>query len=157
MSEDLDALLGAGFTENLKNDAERMELQKAASSGGELSLPEVEDVEMDVVKNHIVLNTADMVRKTNEAITTVVAELQASPNDPNTMAGLSALLRSYSALLGQFNKTNELYEKMKHQKQMLAMKLTAEKTMNDDNNETMLTMTREQLFAQLKENSVKVD
>lgn len=66
------------------------------------------------------------------------------------MAGAAQLMNAHAQLLAQFNKTNTLYAKMQHEKEMLMMKLATDKQMNDDNNQTKVMLTREEMFRDLK-------
>ena len=152
MSDEIDALLGDGFTEELMAEA-KANRDKVSAGSNALSLPTISEEEM---KERIISNTADIVSKANEALTIALQDLQTTPGDPLSMKGVSDLIGAFTGLLSQFNKTNELYEKLKHEKEMLAMKLNAEKVMNDDNNETAITMTRAQLMADLNKNTVDV-
>lgn len=148
MADDLDALLGDGFTQELQEEARR-EVVKKVEEPEELPLP-VAPIPVEELKEHVIAQGADMVSKVNETLTTVMQDLRQIPTDAQALTAASNLIDSYTGLLAQFTKTNEMYEKMRHEKEMLAMKLMADKTMNDDNNETALTMTREQLFAEIE-------
>lgn len=91
MSEDLDALLGVGFTEEMLAEAEANRGEKH-----ELALPHIS---VDEMKDNIIANTADVVAKTNEAVSIALQDLQTTPNDPLAMKGVSDLIGAYTGLL----------------------------------------------------------
>lgn len=144
MENDLDALLGDGFTESLKKEAENTSLMKTPCGELEVLETPVAPIPIDKLKEHVITQGADMLTKANETISSIMQDIRQIPTDAQALQGAATLLNSYTALLNQFSKTNEMYEKMKHQKEMLAMKLCADKSMADSANETALTMTREQ-------------
>lgn len=89
MSEDLDALLGDGFMEELKRE-------EASSRKNELAKPEIP---VEDLKKHIISNSTDIVDKANEALTIALQDLQATPGDPLTMKGVSDLIGAFTGLL----------------------------------------------------------
>lgn len=144
-SEDLDALLGAGFTDELMED-----VREEQENSQVVVRQEQKEVSLEKMPDLIVSDTADVVAKSNEALTAVLSDLQAAPADPAVIAGAANLMNAHAQLLAQFNKTNALYAKMKHEKEMLVMKLSADKVINDDNIRAKVMMTREQMFNDLE-------
>lgn len=149
-SEDLDALLGAGFTDEMMEEA-----RDGVASDQIIRRESTEIVTVESMPDAIINDTADIVSKSNSALTAVLCDLQASPADPAIIAGAANLMNAHAQLLAQFNKTNTLYERMRHEKEMLAMKLTADKVMNDDAIKAKVMMTREQMFEDAKDKYIR--
>lgn len=86
------------------------------------------------------------VTQSNSAVNAVLTELAMAPGDPAVISAASALLNAHSKVIGEMQKLYILHEKHQQNKELLAMKLMTDHKINQENNETKIMLTREQVM-----------
>lgn len=150
--EELNALLGKNLdlTELTKPVVPAKEEPK-----GELAKVDTEQLESKILAEH-----EEILDHVKSAVADVLMQVQTTPNDGELVEGAAKLVNSYSGLLNGLHKIYTVKEKFRQQVVLQTNKILANDKMNQDNNNTRILMSREQILKTLdkkKQNNEVID
>lgn len=135
--DDLSVLLGTDISE-IVNQAEekKHELQKLDNNN---------------VEQRIFDETANILDRSNGAISAVLREVEAAPDDFKILEGAAKLLDAHRGLIDSLSRLHLSNEKFKQQVYLTKMKIDAADKMNTDNNVVKMTLTRKEFMQSLRD------
>lgn len=142
-SEDLAALLGSSLN-----------LDKVIGNTPDQRY-EVATLDANNLEEHIVKEAEDIAEKAKWAVTDVLLQVQTTPNDAELIEAAAKLLSAATAAQEAHLKVYSQKEKFKQQVYLQQMKLQADMKMNDDNNQTKVLLSREELMSKYLDNKEK--
>lgn len=143
--EDLDALLGNAIRE----EQQEASIQPINAEMQALA-PPAEDVKIDeTLVQKIEQHTEDIICKSGTILHNVLTQLNAEPDNDHLITAAATYLNSHRNLVESLTKLYTATTKLKQQKEIEQMRIAAKVGMNEQNNETKLMMTREELFKEL--------
>lgn len=107
------------------------------------------------LEDKILFETNDIMQRAKYAVADVLMQVQTTPSDGELVAGAAKLLNSYNMIIDNLQKIYITKEKFKQQVRLQSMKLMADDKINQDNNNTRVMLSREQLLAALTMNNTK--
>lgn len=142
-SEDLAALLGSSLN-----------LDKVIGNTPDQRY-EISTLDANNLEEHVVKEAEDIAEKAKWAVTDVLLQVQTTPNDAELIEAAAKLLSAATAAQQAHLKVYSQKEKFKQQVYLQQMKLQADMKMNDDNNETKILLSREELMSKYLDNKDK--
>lgn len=136
--EELNALLGKDVVDKLvqqKIDNEKNELQT------------VEKDNVSFVNN----KSKDLTNQIQETISSVLAQIQCTPDDDKLLTGASSLIKAQTGLLAELNKANLQEQRFQHQAKLQQMKNSSDAKINRENNQTKILLSRSEMFRKVME------
>lgn len=140
--EELNALLG-------KDVLEKLLQQQVGNNKNEIQVTEKNNVEF--VNN----KSKDLTNQIQETISTVLAQVQSTPDDDKLLTGASSLIKAQTALLTEINKANLLEQKFQYQLKLQQMKNSSDAKINRENNQTKILLSRSEMFRKVMEQAKK--
>lgn len=98
------------------------------------------------LEEHIVQEAEDIAEKAKWAVTDVLLQVQTTPNDAELIEAAAKLLAATTAAQQANLKVYSQKEKFKQQVYLQKMKLATDMKMNQDDNETKLLLSRDELI-----------
>lgn len=144
--EELSALLG-------KN----LDLNELTSSLIAQPKEELAKIDPQNLEEKILSESNDIIDKTKNAVTDVLMQVQTTPDDGELIEGAAKMINAYSGLLDSLHKIYAMKEKFTQQVILQKIRTQAADKMNQDNNNTKILLTREQILSTLDNNSQKSD
>lgn len=142
-SEDLAALLGSSLN-----------LDKVIGNAPDKRY-ELANLDANNLEEHIVQEAEDIAEKAKWAVTDVLLQVQTTPNDAELIEAAAKLLAAATQAQAAHLKVYSQKEKFKQQVYLQKMKLTADMKMNDDNNQTKVLLSRDELMSKYLDNKEK--
>lgn len=133
---DLSALLGTDIDDIVQRSSEKKY--------------EIEKLDNTNIEQRIFDETADILKRSNGAISSVLREVEAAPDDFKILEGAAKLLDAHRGLIDSLNKIYLSNERFKQQVYLTKMKLDSSEKINTDNNIARMTMTRQDFINELK-------
>ena len=134
-SEDLAALLGSSLN-----------LDKVIGNTPDKRY-ELANLDANNLEDHIVSEAEDIAEKAKWAVTDVLLQVQTTPNDAELIEAAAKLLSAATAAQQAHLKVYSQKEKFKQQVYLQKMKLSADMKMNEDDNQTKILLSREELMS----------
>lgn len=138
MSDELNALLGINIDETVE------QVERAVYPIGESELNTTEKVE-----NELLLQTQDMLNKSNSAVSAILAEVESTSGDPDLLQGAAKMIQAHTALIEQLNKVWQTKEKFKQNLELQKAQIAAASKMNEDNNTTRVMVSRNEMMSKM--------
>lgn len=148
MTNDLEALLGAGFMENIPHHQKKNEITIKK---------DVEEYTDQDLKLKFLSETEDLLMKSGEAVAAALEQATMAPGEGESVAAIASLVNAHARLLDNYGKLYILQEKHRQAKEILEMKMASQSKMNTENNMTKMTMTREMVMAELMKKGKIID
>lgn len=98
------------------------------------------------LEEHIVTEAEDIAEKAKWAVTDVLLQVQTTPNDAELIEAAAKLLAATTAAQQAHLRVYSQKEKFKQQVYLQKMKLATDMKMNQDDNETKLLLSRDELI-----------
>lgn len=140
--EDISALLG-------KN----LDLTELTSSITKVPKEELSKIEPDQLENKLINEHNEVLEGVKSALADVLMQVQTTPNDGDLVDGAAKLVNSYSGLLNGLHKIYSMREKFKQQLEIQKLKILADDKINQDNNQTKILLSREQIMKTIGKNT----
>lgn len=144
--DDLEALLGEIELNPPTKEVQKNELSK--------------DFSKEELKNDILNELHQTALQSNNALNSVLSELAMTPGDPAVITAASTLMTAHLKVINEMQKLYALHEKHQQNKELLTMRLMTDHKINQENNQTKIMLTREQVIKKAKNkhfNSTKDD
>lgn len=142
--EDINALLGLDPSEIVKQSKTvKRELATAIS--------------VDNLEQRIIDETNNIMDSTKAALDAVLDEVQSTPNDAELIESASSLIKAQTGLIDALNKLHIAKEKNKIQLKVTRMHMETAQTMNTENNQTKLLVSREEIMSRLMNDAKNVE
>lgn len=140
-SEDINALLGLSPADILETTNEPKH--------------EIRVIESDNLETTILNETNDVMESAKNALSAILDEVQATPNDAELVESASKFIQAHAGLLDTLSKLHLNKEKFKQQVALTQMKIQAADKINTDNNNTKVLLSREEVISRLIKDSSK--
>lgn len=98
------------------------------------------------LEDHIIKEAEDLSEKAKWAVTDVLLQIQTTPNDAELIEAAAKLLSAATTAQQSHMKVYMMKEKFKQQVYLQKMKLATDMKMNEDNNETRILLSRDELL-----------
>lgn len=134
--DDLSVLLGTDIEEIVNEAKEKKN--------------EIQKLDNGNVEQRIFDETANILDRSNGAISAVLREVEAAPDDFKILEGAAKLLDAHRGLIDSLSRLHLSNEKFKQQVYLTKMKIDAADKMNTDNNITRMTLTRKEFMENLR-------
>ena len=142
--DDINALLGLDPSEIVKQSKTvKRELATAIS--------------VDNLEQRIIDETNNIMDSTKAALDAVLDEVQSTPNDAELIESASSLIKAQTGLIDALNKLHIAKEKNKIQLKVTRMHMETAQTMNTENNQTKLLVSREEIMSRLMNDAKNVE
>lgn len=142
--DDINALLGLDPSEIVKQSKTvKRELASAVS--------------IDNLEERIINETNNIMDSTRAALDAVLDEVQSTPNDAELIESASSLIKAQTGLIDALNKLHIAKEKNKVQMTVTKMHMETAQTMNTENNQTKLLVSREEIMSRLMNDAKNVE
>lgn len=142
--DDINALLGLDPAEIVKQSKTvKHELASAVS--------------IDNLEERIISETNNIMDSTKAALDAVLDEVQSTPNDAELIESASSLIKAQTGLIDALNKLHIAKEKNKIQMTVTKMHMETAQTMNTENNQTKLLVSREEIMSRLMNDAKNVE
>lgn len=142
--DDINALLGLDPAEIVKQSKTvKHELASAVS--------------IDNLEERIINETNNIMDSTRAALDAVLDEVQSTPNDAELIESASSLIKAQTGLIDALNKLHIAKEKNKVQMTVTKMHMETAQTMNTENNQTKLLVSREEIMSRLMNDAKNVE
>lgn len=142
--DDINALLGLDPGEIVKQ-----------SKSVKRELASITDVEN--LEERIINETNTIMDSTKVALDAVLDEVQSTPNDAELIESASSLIKAHTGLIDALNKLHIAREKNKVQMTVTKMQMETAQTMNTENNQTKLLVSRDEIMSRLMNDAKKVE
>ena len=97
-----------------------------------------------------------MIDITRNALSAVLDEVNATPNDAELIESASKLIQAQTGLVDALSKLHLNKEKHKQQVELTKMRIDADMRINTDNNTTKMLLSRQEVMAQLMSDAKKI-
>lgn len=142
--DDINALLGLDPEEIVKQSKTvKHELANAIS--------------IDNLEERIISETNEIMDSTKAALDAVLDEVQSTPNDAELIESASSLIKAQTGLIDALNKLHIAKEKNKIQMTVTKMHMETAQSINTENNQTKLLVSRDEIMSRLMNDAKKVE
>ena len=148
MTDDLEALLGAGFMNTIPQHQPKNEI---------VVKKDAENYTDQDLKLKFLSETEDLLMKSGYAVAAALEQATMAPGEGESVAAIASLVNAHARLLDNYGKLYMMQEKHRQAKELLEMKMASQTKMNTENNMTKMTMTREMVMAELMKKGKIVD
>ena len=148
MTDDLEALLGAGFMNAIPQQQSKNEM---------IVKKNVENYTDQDLKIKFIEETEDLLLKSGDAVAAALEQATMAPGEGESVAAIASLVNAHARLLDNYGKLYIMQEKHRQAKELLEMKMASQSKMNTENNMTKMTMTREMVMAELMKKGKVID
>ena len=148
MTDDLEALLGAGFMNAIPQQQSKNEMVVKKN---------VENYTDQDLKIKFIEETEDLLLKSGDAVAAALEQATMAPGEGESVAAIASLVNAHARLLDNYGKLYIMQEKHRQAKELLEMKMASQSKMNTENNMTKMTMTREMVMAELMKKGKVID
>lgn len=135
--DDLSVLLGTNIEEIVSEAKEKKN--------------EIQQIDNNNVEQRVFDETAQILERSNGAISAVLREVEAAPDDFKILEGAAKLLDAHRGLIDSLSRLHLSNEKFKQQVYLTKMKIDASEKMNNDNNMVKMTLTRKEFIDSLRD------
>ncbi len=142
LETDIDALLGFD-TKEIVNNSKKVK-------------HELKTLDENNLSEKIINETSDMIDITRTALSAVLDEVNATPNDAELIESASKLIQAQTGLVDALSKLHLNKEKHKQQVELAKMRIDADMRINTDNNTTKMLLSRQEVMAQLMSDAKKI-
>ena len=142
--DDINALLGIDPSELVKQ-----------SRSVKREITTVESI--DNLEERIVSETNNIMESTRVALDAVLDEVQSTPNDAELIESAAGLIKAQTGLIEALNKLHIAKERNKNHLTATRMRMEAVQTMNTENNQTKLLVSREEIMARLMNDAKNIE
>lgn len=142
--DDINALLGIDPSELVKQSRSvKREIITAES--------------IDNLEERIVSETNNIMESTRVALDAVLDEVQSTPNDAELIESAAGLIKAQTGLIEALNKLHIAKERNKNHLTATRMRMEAVQTMNTENNQTKLLVSREEIMSRLMNDAKNIE
>lgn len=142
--DDINALLGIDPSELVKHSKSvKREIITAES--------------IDNLEERIVSETNNIMESTRIALDAVLDEVQSTPNDAELIESAAGLIKAQTGLIEALNKLHIAKERNKNHLTATRMRMEAVQTMNTENNQTKLLVSREEIMSRLMNDAKNIE
>ena len=141
-SEDINALLGLP-TEILK---------QTKVIKNELTVLNSENLEEKIISE-----TNELIDTSKSALESVLDMVQSSPQDAELVEAASSFIKAQTGLIDALAKLHLNKEKHRQNIEIAQMRISADKQMNTENNQTKVLLSREEIMSRLMNDAKKVE
>lgn len=107
---------------------------------------ELANLDANNLEDHIVREAEDLAEKAKWAVTDALIQVQTTPNDAELIEAAAKLLSAATAAQQSHMKVYMMKEKFKQQVYLQQMKLATDMKMNQDDNNTKILLSRDELM-----------
>ncbi len=143
----VDDLLDSEFIQNIVNGGDKIDLSEKKERKCELA-----NLTADNIEDTLLAGVENTLSQVDDAIEDVILQVRSTPNDGEVIEGLAKLIQARSNVISSAEKIYLSREKFKQQLILTKLKLDNQYTMNRENNETTVTLTREEVMANIMAN-----
>lgn len=131
-----------------------LDLKDLTGSINQESKEELAKIDPEQLETKLLDEHNDILNNAKNAVADVLLQLQTTPNDGELIEGAAKLLNSYSGLLNGLHKIYAIKEKFRQQVVLQSNKILADDKINQDNNNTKILLSREDILKKIDKNNI---